>query len=158
MPTDFGPKTYRVSPFYWLYNLGGLGIIEGFLLLGGLDQTLALFSVVVTLLIFLACLCYGLYASWDIYQDGFSQSLPFGTFQVCWREIERLELKRKLRNVISGWGIGSTYLSIYQSSNEGPEKMLVTWMRKRDLREFVNVLKAKAPHAKIDSKILEYVS
>lgn len=148
------PVVYRLSPWYWVVNFIAWIAYTGATLASEEPVMAVIFLVPLVFGIL-----FGLRARLIVTSEGFRyvwDIFNWFAFQAFWHQVRSVELYRY--QTFRGDG-SERHLNFYLSNHNEPKRIYVGWyfLSKSDLREFIRILKIKAPQAGIDPKLLEYL-
>jgi hypothetical protein len=101
------------------------------------------------LLMFVLCLITYFQTSLTVTENGVIYTFMIGEFEMSWDQIKNVEIRRFAR--------GGKYLALFGPSRETPGTISLIMISKKDLKQFISILREKAPQARLDPKIFELI-
>jgi hypothetical protein len=154
------PTTFRISINYWFMVAGilflFLVIFSGlywflFYILADHNKFSILIPASFFLLLSAGFLANGIILRLDVTSAGFRYRCANGTFNMVWHQIKSVEYEK---NYVPRSGDQYTF-SVHGNDQDKPIRIGRTLFSKDDYGQFFRILKSKAPHAKLDPKVLE---
>ena len=143
------PITYRTPKRFWIWSPVLLTFIIWLILRNPSDWKI---GIIISVLFCLFWLISGYVTHLDVKEEGFCYTQLFWFYEISWAQVKRVKLSIRNR--------GGNCLAIYQRENVPPRMISVDWlsMDKNNAREFIAILKFKAPDAIVDQEVENYLN
>jgi hypothetical protein len=175
MPDTALPITYKTSVSTWVRLIGVFVVSEiafiGIIVQGDPKYTgLGFFGAVLYLLGSTYAFVIASVTVLEVSEKGFYYSALTISREMEWSQVQKVEMGKTVRRrlLFAGEstpnpgllfipGDASYSLSISSNPDEKPARIWVTSFRKEDLRQFITLLRKKAPQARVEPEVLSWM-